>query len=113
MTGIYYGDSTPNTTNFNYTIIGSSTGLSWTNVQYSGPLTGDAHEQNDTGNHIVLAAGAAPINPRISAVYASSVTVTWGTVGSSGYSLEASHSDRLHGVLDFIRHFLPMLPSPP
>ena len=36
------------------------------------------------------AGGAAPTNPVIAAVYASSITVNWGAVGSlSGYSLEA------------------------
>src|SRR5439155_9710404 len=50
--GITYGNSLTNTTNYNYTILGSSTGLSWTNYSYTGALTGDDKERSDPGNHI-------------------------------------------------------------
>jgi hypothetical protein len=91
LTDVTYGNSRSNGTNYNYTISGSSTGLYWTNQQYSGVLAGDAHEQNDTGNHIVWASTTAPTTPLIMAVYQTSMTVTFGSVlGSQGYELDAS-----------------------
>src|SRR5581483_5959969 len=53
---VTYSSSTRNTFEYNYTILGSSTGLSWINSGYAGTLTGDANEQNDTANHITWVA---------------------------------------------------------
>src|SRR5262249_30922669 len=91
LVDVTYGSSRANGTNYNYTIAGSSTGLYWINTQYSGTLTGDSHEQNDSGNHIQWSADIPPSNPLITGVFVSSLTVTWGSVSSNnGYRLEAS-----------------------
>ena len=55
LVGVIYGNSRLNGTNYNYTILGSSAGLKWANQQFTGALTGDAHEQNDTANFITWA----------------------------------------------------------
>ena len=52
LVGVTYGSSRANTKNYNYTISGSSTGLSWTNESYTGALTGPSHERNDTAGLI-------------------------------------------------------------
>ena len=49
-----YGNSRANTHNFNYNIIGSDTGLQWTNQQYSGTLTGAANTEDDTTQQHIL-----------------------------------------------------------
>ena len=54
LTSIYYGDSTPNTTNFNYTIGGIFRRFAVDEPTiYRRADFGDANEQNDTGNHII------------------------------------------------------------
>ena len=47
LVNVTYGNSLANTHNFNYTILGSSTGLYWMNQQYSGGLTGSTNTQSD------------------------------------------------------------------
>ena len=55
--GITYGKSRANTFNYNYTINGSSTGLQWTNLSYSGALSGAANTNSDlTQKHILWGA---------------------------------------------------------
>jgi len=49
---VTYGDSRPNIYNYNYTILGSSTGLSWNNQNFGGTLVGDINEQSDPSNKI-------------------------------------------------------------
>ena len=49
---VTYGNNRLNTKNYNYTISGSSTGLAWNNINYSGALTGHANELNDPANLI-------------------------------------------------------------
>src|SRR5581483_4453006 len=44
-------------------------------------------------------AGPAPVNPQIVAVFQTSMSVTWGTVDSGGYSLEASTMSDFTGTL--------------
>jgi len=50
--GVTYGSNSTAATPYNYTILGSSVGLSWNNYSYSGGLTGNGHEFSDPGNHI-------------------------------------------------------------
>ena len=57
LTDVTYGNSRANTHNYNYNILGSSTGLHWTNYSFSGTWTGDTHEQDDTANHILWSTG--------------------------------------------------------
>src|SRR5437879_9912080 len=57
LNDVTYGNSRTNSKNYNYTILGSSTGLYWTNQNYSGQLTGDSNEQNDSGNHVIWQQG--------------------------------------------------------
>src|ERR1035438_605862 len=57
LTDVTYGNGGTGAQKYNYTIIGSSDGLKWTNQQYSGALAGDSHEQNDIGNHIIWQQG--------------------------------------------------------
>src|SRR5262249_47283070 len=54
LTDVTYGTNSSGAlgNKYNYTISGSSTGLSWSNSSYSGGLAGDAKERNDTGNLI-------------------------------------------------------------
>lgn len=52
VVGVTYGSSGAAATKYNYTILGSSTGLSWTNYSYSGGLTGNGNEQSDPGSKI-------------------------------------------------------------
>src|SRR5205085_2467320 len=56
LTDITYGNNGTATTKYNYSISGSSTGLQWTNKNYSGANVGDAHERSDPDNHIVWGA---------------------------------------------------------
>ena len=54
LVGVTYSSSTRNTHTYNYNIIGSSTGLSWTNQQYTGTLVGAANTEDDaTQQHIL------------------------------------------------------------
>src|SRR5205085_11705497 len=48
----YSSTSSSAANKYNYTILGSSTGLHWTNQVYTGTLVGDTNEQNDTANKI-------------------------------------------------------------
>ena len=54
LTDVTYGNSRANGNNYNYNIIGSSTGLQWTHQSYSGTLTGAANTEDDqTQQHII------------------------------------------------------------
>src|SRR5262249_15443248 len=57
LTGVAYGNNGAAANKYNYTLIGSSTGLTWSNQQFGGALSGDAHERNDTSNLITWQTG--------------------------------------------------------
>ena len=60
---VTYGNSRPNTYNYSYNIVGSSTGLQWANGAYSGALTGPASTEDDqTEQHILWGYGCETEN---------------------------------------------------
>ena len=54
---------------------------------------------NNSGHNVNWTFGAAPNNPRITNVYVSSLTVTYGTATGNGYSLEASTMSDFSGTV--------------
>ena len=50
---VTFGNSQTNGTNYNFTLAGTNTGLSWMMTNYNGDLTGHANELNDPGNQIL------------------------------------------------------------
>ena len=99
LSSVTYGNSRTNSVNYNYTILGSTTGLSWINIYDNGPLVGSAFERNDLSGNIQWPTNVPPTSPAISSVYVTSMSVTWGNVGSlSGYSLEASTTNFVGGT---------------
>src|SRR5205085_2159255 len=49
---VTYGTNGVGLPKYNYTLLGTNTGLQWANGGYSGALAGDSNERNDTANQI-------------------------------------------------------------
>ncbi len=60
LDNVTYRNSRLNDANYNFTILGSSVGLSWTHYIANGSLAGDANERFDTANLIQWSAGLPP-----------------------------------------------------
>src|ERR1035437_1668047 len=56
LTNVTYGKSRANTNNYNFTLMGTNTGLLWTHQQMIGPLAGNDYENNDLQDQIRWAA---------------------------------------------------------
>ena len=86
LTNDYFGNNGIAAHAYNYTIKNSSTGLQWTHIGYTGGLVGDAHEFNDTSNHILWS--TAPTGVVLSNVYVTSATLSWTAVAGRATSSE-------------------------
>ncbi len=52
VVGVTFGSNSTSGGKYNYTVAGSSVGLRWSHYSYSGGLTGDTKESNDTSNKL-------------------------------------------------------------
>ena len=77
LVGVTYSSSTRNTYTYNYNIVGSSTGVQWTNQSYNGTLTGAANTEDDpTQQNIIWQTGNAcqTVNSQATGSWSSSST---------------------------------------
>ena len=82
LENVTYSSSTTNTHIFNYTILGSSVGLQWTNQLYNGTLTGAANTNSDTTQKHILwePVGCSTITSIVNGNWSSSSTWDAGFV---------------------------------
>ena len=104
LVDVTYSSTTGNKYNYNYTILNSSDGLQWSNLSYSGQLSGASNSFNDKLQQHVLWKPFTPavLTPSILDVKVSSITAKWGMNGNDAgiqYELDASSASYVAGTV--------------